>query len=105
MKPYILCAAVWYFDNKSTYDNQPLNIKYGIVICGRRHSNCYEILKIINSNFSEFDIVAGFISSNNLFLNREEAAQMGWDANQLLNHITECPNYLISEMLYWGDDL
>jgi hypothetical protein len=105
MKPYILSAAIWYTDNYIKHTDQPLNIKYGIVIAGRRHSSCYSVLRMINSNFTENDVISGFITSNNLFLCRTDAAQMAWDAGQLLPHIKECPNYLISEMLYWGDDL
>lgn len=105
MKPYILAAAIWYLDNYIKHENQPLNIKYGIVLAGRRHNSCYSILKMINSNFNSDDVISGFITSNNLFLIRSDAAQMAWNAKQLLPHITECPTYLISEMLYWGDDL
>ena len=105
MEPYILCAAVWYIDNYVKHESQPLNIPYGLVICGRRHSNCFVTLRLINDKFTEDDIISGFITSNNLFLSRTDAAQFAWNAKQLLPHIAECPNSLISEMLYEGDDL
>ena len=44
MKPeYILCAALYYKDGK-VHANQPKNITTGVVVCGRRHNNCYGIM-------------------------------------------------------------
>lgn len=104
MKSYILCAAIHYTDNYSKHESQPLNISYGIVIAGRRHFSCYAVLRMINSNFKDEEVIPGFITSDNLFLGRCDAADLAFKAGQLLPHIKECPDILISEHLYWGDD-
>ena len=38
--PYIICAAIWFKDGKK-YSHQPRNVDSGLVVCGRRHHNCF----------------------------------------------------------------
>ena len=51
-KEFIICAAIHYRDNK-IYREMPLNIQSGIVVCGRRHNNCFMILKQLMPAFDE----------------------------------------------------
>ena len=97
--PYILCAAI-HFPNGKKYSDQPLNIESGYVVAGRRHSNCYKTLEIIGVNIGDCDRKdEGFITSDNRFLNRAEAALLAKERGQLLVNYT--PEILISENLYY----
>ena len=100
---YILCAAIYIQDNKK-YTCQPRNIESGFVIYGRRHHNCYDIIenllgkKVYNDKVKnkEWNIIDGFITSNDIFVTRQQAAKIALDAKQI-NKETEL---LISEDLY-----
>lgn len=101
-KPYIVCAAIWYNDKKKR-ELMPCNIETGIVVCGWRHGNCIAILHelfpnreyIINNKDSKTTI-QGFLTSDNKFVNREEAGRIAFNAGQI-NKKTNC---LFSEELY-----
>lgn len=112
MKEFILCAAIWINDGLK-YDEQPVNIDSGFVICGRRHNNCYKTIAILkgnvntylrNLNLSDEDYrkQPGFITSLDRFVNRKE----GWEIAKLNNQIqfgnsdNNDDEILISENLY-----
>lgn len=97
--PYILCAAV-YYPIPVKYSDQPLNIDLGFVVAGRRHSNCYKTLEIMGINIGSCDRSnEGFLTSDNRYLNRAEAAILAKERGQLLVNYT--PEILISENLYY----
>jgi len=99
----ILCSAI-HVDNGQEYVHQPKNIKTGMVICGRRHHNIIPTIQlmfnddIIKDLKLERKIVQGFLTSDDLFLNREEAYKVAKHANQLEK--TLIGSVLISEDLY-----
>lgn len=99
MKEYILCAAVW-FKNGKEYEHQPVNIQMGFVVCGQRHHNCfmtYSIIKNKNIKQSSYGtVIQGFLTSNNRFVDRKEAGEIAFMAEQI-NKLTHC---LFSEDLY-----
>ena len=94
----IICAAI-YLNDKKVHDLQPTNIKIGFVVCGHRHGNCYATMEIIFGDLdkykSEYE-TQGFITSNNRFVDRKEAAEIAFQAGQ----ITKEAKCLISEDLY-----
>lgn len=113
---FILCAAIWVNDGK-IHKEQPINIKTGFVVCGRRHNNCYRTIKAIvgdNSLPNEIrDLInsmsieearrhQGFITSNDRYVNRKE----GWKIAKSMGQIQFGPILdneaaeLISENLY-----
>ena len=95
-KEYIICAAMHWKNNKH-YDHQPKNIKSGLVVCGRRHCNCFVILKEIQPDLSyKTQIDQGFLTNTNRFVNRKEAAKIAYVCDQ----IKEENNCLMSEDLY-----
>lgn len=97
--PYIICAAV-HFPNGGMYRDQPTNIKEGFVVTGRRHSNCYQVLEMMRINIGECDRAnEGFLTSDNRFLNRAEAAILAKERGQIIHNYT--PEELISENLYY----
>lgn len=91
---YVLCAAIWVKDKKN-YEHQPKNIESGIVICGRRHHNCYTILARLGIEYKGI-CEQGFITSKDRFVNRYQGSRVAWGASQI-NEISNC---LISEELY-----
>ena len=69
-KEYILCAALKYKDS---------------IICGRRHHNCYELLKqLLNLTDAELPgkECCGFMTSWNRFVDRKEALVLAIVCNQ-----------------------
>lgn len=96
MKQYILCAAIW-FDDGIERIHQPKNIKTGIVICGRRHHNCFNIpSELLGNKLKTNKTVQGFITSDDLFVDRTEAAVIALRAGQIEKEVTK----LFSEDLY-----
>jgi hypothetical protein len=100
---YIICAAIHFNDGK-TYPHQPDNIKSGIVICGRRHHNCFTTAFVLNEGKKIIEqctdvngrSVQGFLTSKNRFVDRKEAAQIAIERGQ----ITRKAEILFSEDLY-----
>ncbi len=83
---YIICAAIWY-DDKIKREYLPRNIKTGIVSSGWRHGNCITILKSIFLNREYLNnrklTIQGFLTSKGNFVNRKEAAEIAFKANQI----------------------
>jgi hypothetical protein len=99
---YIVCSAVWFKINEE-YKHQPINITYGLVVTGLRHSNCfstvYQLLQgqgIRHSNGTLVDHEQGFLTSKNRFLNRIDSAQIAFKQGQISKEVDE----LLSEHLY-----
>ena len=84
---YIICAAIHVQNGfkESTIDN----IKDGIIVCGRRHSDCYNILKGIIGDFQQASEYMpnrdhqGFVTSTNRYVGRAEAYQIALKAGQI----------------------
>ncbi len=81
-KIYILCAAIYYKDDKE-YKHQPKNIKTGFVLCGRRHHNCIASAAVFGTRTAIVSHTMGFITSDDRFLNREESAKVAFEAKQI----------------------
>ncbi len=126
-KEFILCAAIWYNDGQE-HTGQPKNIENGFVVSGRRHHNCYGVVKAIlgddkrkigdiENSMSEEDykLHQGFLTSADRYVGREEAWKIAKENGQIfyglkvsdrdneqLDKITgeQCKSILISENLY-----
>lgn len=95
MKEKILCAAINY---------------NGIIVCGFRHSDCYEIIKSlvgdINSDNMPKKDNQGFLTSKNRYVGRKEAWIIAKENKQIIygletfNHNNGEKPILISENLY-----
>jgi hypothetical protein len=94
-KEYILCAAIWYQDDKE-HVHQPKNIETGYVLCGRRHHNCIASLSIFGKRTNQQKHVQGFITNLDRFVDRKEAGEIAFNSGQILKQ-TNC---LFSEDLY-----
>lgn len=68
----IICSAI-YVDDEIQHVHQPKNIKTGFVVCGRRHHNCLEIIKLIGKTNYTTTKIQGFLTENDYFVNRAQA--------------------------------
>ena len=104
----ILCAANWY-QELPLIDPEvlrirgfsPYNVDRGIVFCGWRHPNClYQMVAI--TGLTQYDAgkeVQGFLTSENMFVDRIEAAQIALAAGQI-EKLKFSSTKLYSEDLY-----
>lgn len=98
MKEYIVCSAI-YVNDGIKYENQPINIIKGFCIYGLRHSNCFATLKIFKVDKKIFkEIIQGFLTSKNRFLNRKDSFIIAKESNQIEIEIEN--GNLFSEHLY-----
>ena len=85
MTEKIMCAAIWYQDNKK-HPHQPENVEEGYVICGHRHHNIIYIqhlAKIKVSHWGNTRWCQGFLTDKNRFVDRVEAHQIAINSGQL----------------------
>lgn len=89
MKRFIICAANYYDDGKK-YTHEPKNINSGFVVYGRRHHNCISTFaRIVGFPYSpeaqklSNNEVQGFLTSDNMFVDRKEAFQIARNADQI----------------------
>lgn len=95
----ILCSAIWYKDIKPVESKFDIhgkvnvtNVDRGIVICGHRHYNC--ILTLIHvsgysTNMTDCgEYEQGFLTSKNRFVDRKEAADIAFIAEQIKEPLT-----------------
>jgi len=91
-KQYILCAAI-HIDDQQKYPHQPKNISSGIVVCGRRHCNCFTTITkmYLPEDFIAFKqqekVVSGFLTSDDLFLTRLQALDVAFESGQVGKHL------------------
>jgi hypothetical protein len=78
----ILYAAI-HIDDGLVYVHQPKNISTGYVICGRRHHNCIQTSVILGNLPVKSNSVQGFLTSDDLFLNRSDAAELAFTCGQI----------------------
>ena len=98
MTEYIICSAIWFNDSKVDYLHQPKNVNEGFVICGRRHHNCFLTMGFIKGvELKDYkEIVQGFLTNTDRFVDRKEAGKIAFEANQ----IKQQTERLFSEDLY-----
>lgn len=99
---HVLCAALHYKDGK-VHPHQPVNVETGIVICGRRHHNCYAVLAGLLGHDKGKLLVGksgqGFLTDRNRFVGRKEAYLIAKKAGQLLREDSKV-HVLTSEDIY-----
>jgi hypothetical protein len=96
----ILCAAVHFPHHRDPQAvPRPINISHGLVISGRRHSDCLELYRITFGTLN--GPIQGFLTNTNRFVDRTEAFEIAATAGQLLPHVEiSTGSLLISEQLY-----
>ena len=93
---YIICAAI-HLKTEDTFPHQPVNIEKGMVVCGRRHHNCFVIISNLDSDFFNVkDKKQGFMTSKDRFVDRTEAGKIAFGAGQ----IKKMTDTLMSEDIY-----
>jgi hypothetical protein len=99
MAEFILCAAVHYED-KIIYRDQPQGIHTGFVVAGYRHHNCMETVRALLERFyNKRNILQGFLTSRNRFINRKEAFEIHIGQHPDLKPMSD-ERELFSEDLY-----
>lgn len=105
----LICAAIW-FKTGVNYIHQPLNITSGYVICGRRHHNCFAAKMAVMDETNSLGLVArtdlacnpeivqGFLTNTDRFVDRKEAFVIAKNAGQLLREKNN--DTLFSEDIY-----
>jgi len=102
---YILCAANYYEDGNK-HPHPPKNKTTGFVICGRRHHNIINTLADALGFLEEsvqYDIVQGFMTNLDRFVDRQEAYALAFASNQIIGPNKGYPTNsigLTSEDLY-----
>ncbi len=99
----ILCAAIWVNDGVSRM-HLPRNLTTGLVFAGWRHHNCFTQIEALFGPEEEnrptpeqrAGFHQGFLTSRGRFVDREEGAQIAYDASQVDRKLT----WLSSEDLY-----
>jgi hypothetical protein len=96
---YVICSAIHYDDGK-IYVHQPRNIQSGFVVAGRRHHNCIITMhELSGKSDSDFEnTTQGFLTSYDMFLNRQQAYELAEFTGQIIGDRRE--NTLYSENLY-----
>ena len=100
-KEEIICSAIW-FNDEIKRPHQPKNIDTGLVVCGRRHHNCFITVDALNKSIINTcreinnKAIQGFLTNRDRFVDRKEAGQIAFKANQITKE-TDC---LMSEELY-----
>jgi hypothetical protein len=100
---YILCSAI-HFDDGEEHLHSPKNISSGFVLCGRRHHNIFAQLKALDSqimryqyeDYSKVEVTQGFLTSEDRFVERDEAGSIAFKAGQIKDEVWE----LFSEDLW-----
>lgn len=83
-KEYILCAAIWHKDFSST-TGLPINLKTGLVICGRRHADCIHTYWKFTGLSTDSSAEQGFMTSRDRFVNRKEGYEIAESAGQIMD--------------------
>ena len=89
IKMKIVKAAVKFYDLDNDYAP--------IIIEARRHCDAYELAAKLTMNYDRNNVVEGFVTDTDEFVNRIEAKKIAVDANQLIVPIEETYNELYSE--------
>ena len=99
----IQCSAVWFrSDGENSWEQQPINVEKGFVICGLRHCNCFASLLPLTdySRIFRKNHIQGFLTNKNRFVGREEGYQIAKDAGQLIPRDGQMEGRLDSSDLY-----
>lgn len=62
----------------------PIDSEYPTIVCGKRHCNCFELMYNHQLNYDKSTHTQGFLTDDNRFVDRYEAAEIAWYANQIL---------------------
>ena len=110
MNEKIICAANWYpeleFDFNFSIEIPktqylPKNCSTGIVFSGHRHLQCQRQMNVVTGKrAAETKEIKGFLTNQNRFVTRKEAAIIATREGQLNNRTIGSVEILFSEDLY-----
>lgn len=107
MKEFIISASVWDKNFQWKINFNPKNVSEWYVAYWPRHSHCYEALRLIYTlnwleKINHNNVIQGFITSDNRFVDRKEWYLIAKEAKQTTNMIRKEIEWevLFSEDLY-----
>ena len=84
---WVMCAANW-VDDGIDYTFKPFNIDKGLVFCGHRHPQCFELMNgLYPHELWGGKIIQGFLTTKNRFLTRADALELVKETGQLKGDI------------------
>ena len=103
-KEFILCSAIHF---KNGAETTVCGVEDGVIICGRRHSDCYATLKGIVDYYSDDAYLhlhlnrdeQGFLTSENRFVSRKEAWDIAKENGQIKFGLEASENGELSELI------
>lgn len=100
-KEYIVCSAIWLKSPGQSFNCLVGSVPNGIVLTGLRHKDCLSLVSSLVpiELIPEFEIIEGFLTSENKFVNRVAARFIAKQAGQITQEqyqeITELNSDLI----------
>lgn len=89
--PKIISAAVKFF---------PKDSKYAQIICGKRHSDCFDWMFHHQIEYEKSIHIQGFLTDTDQFVDRYEAMELAYDAGQISLDTYNSGSPLFSEDLW-----
>ena len=78
----------------------PKDSEYPLIVCGKRHCNCFEIIWNSKIEYDKSTCEQGFLTNQNQFVDRREAMHIAWDYGQIDDKIYQPGKELFSEDLW-----
>ena len=78
----------------------PKDSKYPIIVCGKRHCNCFEVIWNSKIEYDKQTCEQGFLTNQNQFVDRREAMHIAWDSGQIDEETYTPGKELFSEDLW-----
>ena len=95
----IICAAI-----KINGFRKDLNRLGTAIVCGVRHGDCYNIIKLFENNWEGIKFIEGFVDSDGYFYTRKEAYDEAFKIGQL-NSTVEIYKAQHDENVLYSEDL
>lgn len=94
----IICAAI-----KVSGFRKDLNKLDTVIVCGLRHGDCYNIIKLFENNWDKIKFIEGFLDSDGYFYNRKEAYREAFKIGQLAPTVENFKSLNNEDELYSED--
>ena len=94
----IICAAI-----KVSGFRKDLNKFDTVIICGLRHGDCYNIIKLFENNWDKIKFIEGFLDSDGYFYTRKEAYREAFKIGQLAPTVENFKSLNNEDELYSED--
>ena len=94
----IICAAI-----KVSGFRKDLNKFDTAIVCGLRHGDCYNTIKLFENNWDKIKFIEGFLDSDGYFYTRKEAYREAFKIGQLTPTVENFKSLNNEDELYSED--